>query len=232
MHINNRPATANSILKQGLSAKKITDETSLNDSSIFSQSNIVLEVSGDRNTSGKILSCSNSCLKFLNRSEKDIVGMDISTILPGAIREKHKDWMINYFESGTSKILDKLRKEFVNASDNIIKPIELYVTQYPSFDNGIKYLSLMRPIKEKKSYILAKIDGVIDSYTSEISYLFGKSKCNMKEICPGISNVFDSEEIEKSSYNKEAMKTNFEVSKTNYLSQRDLDLYEGLLSKV
>ncbi len=165
MNINNKPATANTILKTGFKLKKVDEECSLNNDSLYSHDNLVFEVSGTRNNFGTITHCSHSCMKFLKKSERDIIGMDLSRLLPKAIQEYHKNWMLTHFETGKSTVLDRIRKDFVYIGSQIIRPVELMITTYPNFDKRMKYFALMRPVQDKREYILLKADGTVDGYT-------------------------------------------------------------------
>jgi len=77
--------------------------------------------------------------------------------------------LYRYIETGESRTINKTRKVYGLNSDGFCFPIWLHVKINPLLDQGLSFLSILRPIDSSKRVILVQENGVVDGITENLA---------------------------------------------------------------
>lgn len=70
--------------------------------------------------------------------------------------------------------------------DNYVLPIYLHVKLNPYLNHGISYVSILRPVKDRKDYLMVAPDGALRGISKSIAYELGLNVENLNT-----TNIFD-----------------------------------------
>lgn len=121
-----------------------------------------------------------SAIRLFGYSKQELVGKNVSILLPPIFREKHFDILKNYIKNkGTSKVNDKKRiVSFAMAKSNFIFPVTLYMDFLPSLNTDPCIAVVFK--KEKRynyvGYMITNLELDVVNITSECIKLFNLSE--------------------------------------------------------
>ena len=202
----------------------------------------ILIVSGNPDNMGVVLSCNNEIYPNLGYQIAELQGQNCSLIMPEIIGKNHTEYIQKYIQK-KSKIKMK-RVVFARDVNGFITPTRIYVKVLGSFQQGIKFIALLRRLESGKSYFPEGADdfqeknfGII--ITSNSNTILGINElCNKKLGIPVnfflssatnkkhlIRNLFELNENGSSSSEEDILSENIQIE-TIIPSLKDLELEE------
>jgi PAS domain S-box-containing protein len=103
------------------------------------------------NADGKILSFNQGAELMLGYVSDDIIGQNISTIVPEPYKQEHDAYISNYLKTGNAHVIGKEREFEVVKKDMGTLPISLRVTQM-SFRDESLFIGVIHDISNQKEY--------------------------------------------------------------------------------
>jgi len=169
------------------------NEASLTNDTIYDASNVLITMSMDRENIGKVQAVTRNSLEIFGYEQQEVVGSNIAILMPNFLRKRHQGFLVRYLTSRKTTLFNSQRRTFGKTKKGHIFPINIYVSVYPSLENGLSYFGIVRPIKEFKQYILLTNNGYVDSCTEdvlqELSITLGKSRLHISELCHELGKV-------------------------------------------
>lgn len=102
--------------------------------------------------------------------ERDLShGKNVSVIMSNYFREKHDGFLLNYYNSGESKFLNKTMTLPFMTGEGYIVPCWTHVKADPRIEEGISFVGLVRPRKFTQRMILIREDGTVDGFTKHFA---------------------------------------------------------------
>jgi len=116
---------------------------------------------------GRMIYINQPLIKILGYSNKsELLGNNISMIIPGDIGRYHDDIISNYFEVGKSKILKKtINFLCVKSKEKYLLPIHLLMTFMPSLDKRLRGIGIIRLRNKTDETIICSETGMIEAIT-------------------------------------------------------------------
>ena len=103
----------------------------------------VVQVSGNREDLGTILSVSNSIWGLLGYKPKNLGGEMINVMMPKFFSEKHNQFIENYFTTEKSRFMDSSRVVFPLHRNGFIRPCGLHLNMLCSVESGISLVGIL-----------------------------------------------------------------------------------------
>ena len=147
-------------------------------------------ISGEKKHLGQILNCSVSVSQLFGLDQKSLTGKNVKTIMPRFFQERHDQFLMNYYETGISRLKDRKKLYGRDHSDNVF-PISLTISLHPNFHKGIVYTGLVTRLPNTNEHILVRQDGTIEETTPRIRQLLSidpYTKVNISDLCLEYSN--------------------------------------------
>jgi len=101
------------------------------------------------NPNGIIEVANQSVGKMLGYDPSELIGQNISTLMPLPHRVQHDDYLRHYLDTGEAKIIGKGREVEAQTKDGSLLPIHLSVGRYDSKD-AIKFVGIIRDLTQEK----------------------------------------------------------------------------------
>ena len=143
-----------SFLKRQLEAFKRKNETSsdtLNQNYynlIFRHDTGIAICNGDNGKEGIIEKVNLEFEKIFKFSSNELIGQDISILMPKIFANQHKNFVQNYINIGEKKIIDtKEHHTFAKDKNNSIIFIKLYVKLFPVLNESVYFIGMTLPEK-------------------------------------------------------------------------------------
>jgi len=168
------------------------DKDGITNDNLYDSQTVVVKISMRRDKVGMIEECSGDVDSVFGYSGSDLVDSNVATLMSTFFKERHHVFLMNHFETGNEKVLNRLKRLHGYHHDGHIFPIFLWVSIYPNIEAGLSYMGIIRPRKVYNNYILLKADGTVDSYSPEIAEYLGlesRKKYNILEICPTFEKI-------------------------------------------
>ena len=105
-------------------------------------------ISMDQN--GKILSFNQAAIKIFGYTPAEVLGRNITKLMPAPYSENHHDYLARYLQTGKSRIMAVYREVTARRKDGTIFPAELGVNELAR-DNGLVFIGTLRDIAERKT---------------------------------------------------------------------------------
>lgn len=101
---------------------------------------------------GEILSFNKAAVKMFGYSRSEVVGKNISILMPQPYRKKHDQYIQNYLDTGQKKIIGIGREVTAKKKDGTVFPIDLSVTEV-KWGNERVFSGIIKDISEKKKLV-------------------------------------------------------------------------------
>jgi len=181
--------------------KKIAQSDELNNDTIMFEDTIQISMSGSKTKIGRILDCSTNIEQGLGWKKNFIIGRPIILIMPPYFKSKHDRFLLNHYNTGETKLLNRTQVIPVLGSDGFIRPTWTHIKMNPLVEQGISYVAVMRPLKHPRRMILVRKDGTIDAMSKDFAIdmninpqQFLNEEINVFSFCPdfrAINTVFN-----------------------------------------
>jgi PAS domain S-box-containing protein len=162
--------------------------------SFFDSDNAILRVSADFETIGEIQKANASACQLLGYLSAELVGRNISLIIPSPFSELHDEYIKRFHDSGKYSIIDnqQLVLYFTNKNNNIFEA-RLLVKVVPNADMPPYFSAIIKPTNPKYEVVLINSDWLITGFTVQCSEIFdlGSSKNTEQKVTTLISNFDD-----------------------------------------
>jgi len=181
--------------------KKIAQSDELNNDTIMFEDTIQISMSGSKTKIGRILDCSTNIEQGLGWKKNFIIGRPIILIMPPFYKSKHDRFLLNHYNTGETKIINRTDVLPVMASDGFIRPTSTHIKMNPLVEQGISYIAVLRPLKHPRRMILIRKDGTIDAMSKDFAMDMNinpqqllEEELNVFNFCPdfrAINTVFN-----------------------------------------
>ena len=101
-------------------------------------------ISADDKNTGIIDYCNLTFCNIFNYDKKDLIGKNISKIMPWNIGNYHNNFIINYFQNSNSKIINKLTLLPGLTKQNNLQPIKVFIKMLPFIEKGVFYIGIIK----------------------------------------------------------------------------------------
>jgi len=118
------------------------------------------------NDRGIILSLNPAALKIFGYSEAELIGRNVSVLMPSPYREEHDGYIDNYHRTGRAKIIGIGREAEGQRKDGSTFPLYLAVSKF-EYDGKRYYSGLVRDITEVKRY-REHLEELVESRTRQL----------------------------------------------------------------
>ena len=142
-------------------------------------------------TSGTIITANQTVEKIFGYSADDLVGMDVSVLMPEPFSDQHAKFMGNYLTSGEAKILGYGRELTARHFSGRTFPVELSLSEVFQ-DDQRQFVGIVRDITERKQatdnmYRLAYIDDITNlpnfrSFEQSVRELIDQARESRRDI--------------------------------------------------
>lgn len=100
-------------------------------------------------TKGKVLSFNRAAQKIFGYSEAEVIGKNVSMLMPSPHREQHDGYLSRYLQTGQMHVIGKTREVEGRRKDGMPFPMELSVTEIELGDAHF-FTAMLRDVSEQK----------------------------------------------------------------------------------
>ena len=100
-------------------------------------------------TGGKVLSFNRAAQKIFGYSEAEVLGKDVSMLMPAEHREQHGEYLSRYLQTGLTQVIGKSRELQGRRKNGMPFPMELSVTEIKLGDTHF-FTAMLRDVSEQK----------------------------------------------------------------------------------
>jgi len=104
------------------------------------------------NTEGKILSFNLAAERLFGYEAREVLGKNVSMLMPLPYAEKHDDYMSAYLETGNAKIIGKGREVIGLRKDGMKFPFHLTITKPFQLGTHCGFLGIVRDLSQTKTF--------------------------------------------------------------------------------
>eukprot|EP01135_Chromosphaera_perkinsii_P010817 Nk52_evm12s2241 gene=Nk52_evmTU12s2241 len=150
----------------------LTPQSTLN-KSLFDEENVVLALSSADEHLGEILDCNSTCCEVFGYGRQELIGKNVSTLMPYPFNILHDSFLRQYLETGASKILESRRSVLALDKYGFLIPVELQIEELiskqmlPYFVGAIKLQD-----SEPAEYVMISNSGMVTDISRGIAELF------------------------------------------------------------
>ncbi|RKP20020.1 hypothetical protein ROZALSC1DRAFT_28444 [Rozella allomycis CSF55] len=135
------------------------------------------------NETGKILQANNAVLSMFGYSRKDLIGENVSKLVPTPFKENHAKYMERYKKTREAKVIGKKRELFGLHKNGYVFPISLTVTETKGPDGKPIYIAMVTKCRKaddlKTGCVVIKNDGIIAMVNKRTTEMFGYTPAEM-----------------------------------------------------
>lgn len=171
---------------------------------LFADETVVLHVSGNKETEGKIVKSNQGLAKIFGYSKTEVVGHNINILMPSLFAKRHTEFLEKFFKTGYKSVFNTERNFFGIHRNGFCFHMRILIKQMPSLEEGIQYVGMICQTQSDCEYILTDMRGVIDGISTGISSLlnlpvtaFKETDINIQILAPELINIFSANEKNK-----------------------------------
>jgi PAS domain S-box-containing protein len=140
------------------------------------------------NTLGIIESFNKGAEKIFGYSAGEVIGKNISMLMPSPHRERHNDYISQYLVTGKAKIIGKTIELKAQRKDRTIFPVELTVSE-SRYAGKFTFIGIIRDISERihAAEQLNKLSGAVKQ--SPVSIIITNAQGNIEYVNPKFTQV-------------------------------------------
>ena len=171
----------------------------INNEALFNENNshvfVILGVDSSKGNLGKITRVSSGISKIFEYSQSDVIGTNISILMPSFVGKVHYEFIDSYLNSGEGRILNKDVNIFAVNKENYLFGIHVVVREYYTIQQDICFLAIIRRAMENKGIILTDPNGIILNISYDLylnmkelnSILISEQNISLFYICPNLN---------------------------------------------
>lgn len=99
---------------------------------------------------GAILSFSKAARALFGYSEEEVVGLNVTMLMPASDRERHDSYILRYLETGERRVIGQGRVVFAARKDGSTFPMELSVGEAETGDGERLFTGFIRDLTERR----------------------------------------------------------------------------------
>ncbi|MCA8941033.1 MAG: PAS domain S-box protein [Planctomycetes bacterium] len=107
-------------------------------------------------TSGTILSCNPAAVRMFGFAADELLGTNVSILMPSPDRERHDDYLARFLATGEARVIGQRREATGRHKSGDVFPIELSVSQCV-VDGEIWFTGIIHDISERKAVEHAEV---------------------------------------------------------------------------
>lgn len=123
---------------------------------------MIIQVSGEKNSLGKIVEVNQEMCTQLIYQKKDLLGNRIRKMLPSMIAEHHDDWILKSYETQQFKKLNLLSHGFFKDGEGFFVPVALALKVIPNLKEGLNFLGVLQ-INHKMTWLTKNSKEISDA---------------------------------------------------------------------
>jgi PAS domain S-box-containing protein len=100
---------------------------------------------------GEVIQVNQEITRILEYQKSDIVGQNISFIMPKVFAEKHNSFMETYFETTKSRVLNMQRPVYPVNKNGYVVACQLFIKILPNLQKGIQIVGFLNE-EQKESH--------------------------------------------------------------------------------
>jgi len=138
-------------LEQRLDQERLSSEKALQDSETYQRAIVDNVVDGliTINQQGIVLSFNRAAELIFQYSPDEVIGKNISLLMPNPFAKEHNRYLMNYIKTGKRKVIGINREVRGLCKNGLTFPVELGVSEL-QIDNQTIFLGVVRDISERK----------------------------------------------------------------------------------
>ena len=179
--------------------KKSLDELIKSSDVLFADETVVIHVSGNKDTAGRILKSNQGLAKIFGYSKSEVNGHTINILMPSLFAKRHNEFLDKFFKTGHKSVFNTERNFFGLHRNGCCFHMKMLIKQMPNLSEGIQYVGMICQIHNDCEYIITDMKGVIDCFSGGITSilnlpvaLFKDTDINIQILAPELMNVFSS----------------------------------------
>ncbi len=110
---------------------------------IFDDTNALISISADLTTLGEIIDVNMGAVRMFGYSRPDLIGANISIIMPAPYAQHHQSQLNHFLETGKSTVLNRSRLVFGVHKSGWLVPVDLFVREVATSE-GLTFLGVLR----------------------------------------------------------------------------------------
>lgn len=148
----------------------------------------IMIISGNRSNMGTVVNANHELDQILGYKKSELIGENISLIMPEIIGRHHNLFLQNYFEKHeqTTNEIAKERLVFAQHTKGFLVPIMLFVRVIPNLENGVQFLGFLTQPKNLEDLLAGDVafsnDDVLLLLLDPVYKLVGFN-CNVAKLC-------------------------------------------------
>ena len=107
----------------------------------------VMTCSGNLRSIGVVLNTNSEITRLLQYSASELIGRNISQIMPNIIADIHNDLMMNYFTTAKETSIGKEVDIFPLNKSSYLVPCTISTKVFPNLNEGIKIVAFLRNVE-------------------------------------------------------------------------------------
>lgn len=182
--IKNHPQIGKGYLERALAnntAHNSMDENIKRSEILFSEDSTVIHISGNKDSSGRILKVSQGLNKCFGYNKTEVNGHNINFLMPNIIGIRHNDFLDKFYKTGRQRVFNVERVVFALNRQGHCFRSKVLVKILPSLKEGVQYVGMIRPVFSEHDYIITDLSGNIDSFSKGVTSLLGLNPVLFKE---------------------------------------------------
>ncbi|CAG9328649.1 unnamed protein product [Blepharisma stoltei] len=151
----------------------------------------IMLISTDINTFGTIAYMNEKAAIILKVSPTEMIGHDFNQFIPKPYSLNHNDYMLNYYKSCTSTVLEESHASFLQNRNGYLFECNALI-KLTAFKNKAYFIISFTQCTQMRQIILISEEGQIFSHSSQLMSLIGLEKTNYRnmnisDLIPGVS---------------------------------------------
>jgi len=161
----------------------------------------ILIISGDKLSLGKITYCNNSFTTLLGYSIDEIIGKNVSYIIPWNVSLYHDKFIENFYKKSQINIINHIRDILIVDKGNYLVPVRIAIRLLPYVEEGIHFVCILSKsesyskniVKQPNSemgYCMTDLNGKLLYYDFTVEKTLGFTKKLIDDQITNESNNF------------------------------------------
>ncbi len=106
-----------------------------------------MTISGNYNNIGSIKNTNNEILRILEYSPSEIIGQNVSRLMPKVIADMHDIFLRNFLETGEQHVMWKERIVYAQSKSGYLIPCTLMTKVIPNLIEGIRIVGFLKELE-------------------------------------------------------------------------------------
>jgi len=151
----------------------------------YNSTAVTLTASGNIDSTG-VVQNSNDNIKQFGYQKSDVIGNNVSVILPKFLGDMHDSFIYNYYNTGVASFLNRERIVFIKHKSGFLEPVYLLVKCLPNLQEGLQFLGFIKKLPLDSPYLHPPQKYLDKKYmiivTDSKGYILGFSKSCFKKL--------------------------------------------------